>query len=173
MTEFVHYYIKRRFMAVEITKVPMEGETPAVWGPMGQEYYEREYQIGNFLVREYIMERDEFEYKIVRRENFLQYYLKEPSIDVEQTAEAKSEALGAVDQVAVAYAVTVDGFITIKHRAIRNPRSPSIVWMPEAIWLRLANCATAQGQFYIPCTEAIQSPEQLRALIKQEQENVI
>ena len=69
------------------------------------------------------------------------------------------------DLIAVAYAVTVDGFIQISPRAIRNPRSPLIVWMSPAIWEHLANSATMQGQFYIPCTIALTECSQLRALV--------
>jgi hypothetical protein len=72
-------------------------------------------------------------------------------------------------EVACAYAVTVDGFISIARRAIRNPDSPLIVWMPHAIWQQLAVCATTQGQFYIPCTPQMQSPDALRLLVKQKE----
>ncbi len=67
-------------------------------------------------------------------------------------------------EVACAYAVTVDGFIAVAKRAIRNAESPFIVWMPAAVWQRLAVCATAQGQFYIPCTSEMTECAQLRAL---------
>ena len=67
-------------------------------------------------------------------------------------------------QIAVAYAVTVDGFISIAHRAIRNPKSPFLVWMSKATWTRLAVCATTQGQFYIPCTPTLNDVSVLRAL---------
>lgn len=67
--------------------------------------------------------------------------------------------------------MTVDGFIQIKSKAIRNPQSPFIVWMSEARWKELANCATTQGQFYIPRTDTIDSPEVLRLLVKQEETN--
>jgi hypothetical protein len=69
------------------------------------------------------------------------------------------------DQIATAYAVTVDGFISISHRAIRNPHSPFLVWMQESTWKMLANCATMQGQFYIPCTEIMDAPSVLRRIV--------
>lgn len=69
------------------------------------------------------------------------------------------------DLIAAAYAVTVDGFISVSHRAIRNPHSPFIVWMSQAVWNNLANCATTQGQFYIPRTDTIDAPSVLRALV--------
>lgn len=71
----------------------------------------------------------------------------------------------APDQIAVAYAVTVDGFISIPHHAIRNPTSPFIVWMSAAVWQRLATCATTQGLFYIPCTPTMNDCSVLRALV--------
>lgn len=67
-------------------------------------------------------------------------------------------------EIAAAYAVTVDGFISVPLRAIRNRESPNIVWMSQAAWEQLARCATTQGQFYIPATEELNSPEQLRLL---------
>lgn len=82
-----------------------------------------------------------------------------------QQGRPKSEAPGAKGQVAVAYAVTVDGFIAIKHKVIHNPRSPFIVWMSEEQWSKLANCASEQGLFYIPRTDTIDSPAVLRALV--------
>src|SRR5574337_1119346 len=73
------YFVKRRFQALEITQVPMPITDPEYWhwGPLSQAHYEKEYLVGNFLVREYLLDRDEFAYKVVRRENFLKYYLKE------------------------------------------------------------------------------------------------
>ena len=78
---------------------------------------------------------------------------------------------GVEDQIAVAYAVTVDGFISIKHSAIRNPTSPAIVWMSQDIWQRLAVCATTQGLFYIPCTLTLTEPSHLRALVEEERKD--
>lgn len=72
-------------------------------------------------------------------------------------------------QVACAYAVTVDGFIAVAPRAIRNPESPFIVWMSAAVWQRLAICATTQGQFYIPCTQTMNDVSVLRALATEPQ----
>ena len=68
--------------------------------------------------------------------------------------------------VATAYAVTVDGFISIRSKAIRNPHSPFIVWMREAHWKDLATCATVLGQFYIPCTPVMDAPSVLRAMVQ-------
>lgn len=69
----------------------------------------------------------------------------------------------AQEEVACAYAVTVDGFIAVNKKAIRNLESPFLVWMPVAIWQRLATCATTQGQFYIPCTPTMYDASVLRA----------
>lgn len=72
-------------------------------------------------------------------------------------------------EIACAYAVTVDGFISIAPRAIRNAESPFVVWMSHATWDRLAICATTQGQFYIPCTPDLHECSQLRALVNAEE----
>jgi hypothetical protein len=71
---------------------------------------------------------------------------------------------GQTQEVACAYAVTVDGFIAISPKAIRNPESSLIVWMSHARWQKLAVCATTQGQFYIPCTPTLNDVSVLRAL---------
>lgn len=88
---------------------------------------------------------------------------------VQQGRPGKTEASGSAREVACAYAVTVDGFIAISPKAIRNPESPMIVWMPRTSWQQLAICATMQGQFYIPCTTQLQSSETLRLLVKQKE----
>lgn len=67
-------------------------------------------------------------------------------------------------EVACAYAVTVDGFIAVARKAIRNAESPFIVWMSKRAWDGLAICATTQGQFYIPRTPDLTECAQLRAL---------
>lgn len=67
-------------------------------------------------------------------------------------------------EVACAYAVTVDGFIHVAPKAIRNMESPFIVWMSAAVWQKLAVCATTQGQFYIPCQPELTECSQLRML---------
>lgn len=72
-------------------------------------------------------------------------------------------------EVVCAYAVTVDGFIAVAHKAIRNAESPFIIWMSAAVWQRLAICATTQGQFYIPCTSDLTECAQLRALATMEE----
>lgn len=69
-------------------------------------------------------------------------------------------------EVACAYAVTVDGFIAISPKAIRNLESPMLVWMPHAVWQQLAICASPQGLFYIPCSPLLHSCEQLRILVE-------
>lgn len=71
--------------------------------------------------------------------------------------------------IATAYAVTVDGFIRISPKAIRNLGSPFIVWMSLAVWERLATCATAEGQFYIPCTTTMDDCSVLRAIVANEE----
>lgn len=75
----------------------------------------------------------------------------------------------AAREVACAYAVTVDGFIAVAKRAIRNVDSPFLVWMSATVWQRLAVCATTQGQFYIPCTSALTDYVQLRTLVAMEE----
>jgi hypothetical protein len=77
---------------------------------------------------------------------------------------------GMEGQIAAAYAVTVDGFISIKHSSIRNPCSPFIVWMPAAVWQQLATCATTQGLFYIPCTSTMYDCSMLRAIVANRKE---
>ncbi len=72
-------------------------------------------------------------------------------------------------ETACAYAVTVDGFISVASKAIRNPESPFIVWMSRVTWERLATCATTLGQFYIPCTPDMTSCQQLRAQVNAEE----
>lgn len=72
-------------------------------------------------------------------------------------------------EIACAYAVTVDGFIAVAKRAIRNQESPFLVWMSEATWEKLAICATTQGQFYIPCTPTLNDVSVLRALAAAEE----
>jgi len=67
--------------------------------------------------------------------------------------------------IVAAYAVTVDGFISIKPRAVRNPKSPFIVWMSSAVWQNLATHATEQGQFFIPCTPTLNDVSVLRDLV--------
>lgn len=81
---------------------------------------------------------------------------------VQQGRSGETEA--ATREVACAYACTVDGFISIAPRAIRNPESPMIVWMSHTSWQQLAVCATTQGQFYIPCPAVGASLEWLRIL---------
>ena len=70
-------------------------------------------------------------------------------------------------QIAAAYAVTVDGFISLPQKAIRNPASASVVWMTTRIWEQLATCASPQGTFYIPCDKNLQSAADLRKLVLQ------
>lgn len=72
-------------------------------------------------------------------------------------------------EIACAYAVTVDGFIAVNRKAVRNPESPFLVWMSEAAWQRLAVCATTQGQFYIPCTPELTDCQMLRAQVNVEE----
>jgi hypothetical protein len=74
----------------------------------------------------------------------------------------------APDQIAVAYAVTVDGFISISHKHIHNPDSPFIIWMPEEVWQKLATCATTQGLFYIPATSTMTDYGTLYSLVQKE-----
>ena len=72
-------------------------------------------------------------------------------------------------EVACAYAVTVDGFISVARKAVRNAESPFVVWMSKATWDRLAICATTQGQFYSPCTPDLHECSQLRRLVNAEE----
>lgn len=93
----------------------------------------------------------------------------EGSKGVQQGRSGEAEAAAPAREVACAYAVTVDGFISIPLRAIRNLESPLVVWMSHASWQKLAICATTQGQFYIPCRQGLQSPDELRLLVKQKE----
>ena len=68
-------------------------------------------------------------------------------------------------EIAAAYAVTVDGWIEISHKAIRNPNSQHIVWMALATWNTLASHATDRGLFYIPCEPGCQTVDDLRRLV--------
>lgn len=90
---------------------------------------------------------------------------------VQQGRSGEAQASGTAREVACAYAVTVDGFIAISPKAIRNLESPMLVWMPRAIWQQLAICASPQGLFYIPCSQALHSCEQLRILVEEANAN--
>ena len=68
-------------------------------------------------------------------------------------------------EVAVAYAVTVHGWIEIPRRAIREPDSPQIIWMAKTTFQILASCATDRGLFFIPCGPGCQTPDELRLLV--------
>lgn len=70
--------------------------------------------------------------------------------------------------VLVAYAATLDGFIKLWPKAIRNPSSPFLVCMQEWTWQQLATHASVSGQFYIPA-EGLDSFENLRALVLQKE----
>lgn len=69
--------------------------------------------------------------------------------------------------VLVAYAATLDGFIKLWPKAIRNPSSPFLICMQEWTWQALATHASVSGQFYIPVTLELDSFEKLRALVQQ------
>lgn len=144
---------------------------------------------GDWIVQRYKIASDKWsEHILVPAEAFQKFFHKETS-DAQQISEAgahdgsssaqqdvRQEARhpaesgegvqqgrsGETQEIACAYAVTVDGFISIPKRAIRNPESPFLVWMARATWEQLAKCATVQGQFYIPATGELNSPEQLR-----------
>ena len=68
-------------------------------------------------------------------------------------------------EVAAAYAVTVDGFIRVPTKAVRNPESPCVVWMKEGTWTRLATHASPQGIYYIPCGTDIYLPADLHMVV--------
>lgn len=70
-------------------------------------------------------------------------------------------------EIATTYEPKLDGFVTIAHKYIRNPRSPAIVWMEQRTWQLLATHATREGEFYIPCREGLLEPPQLRMLVLQ------
>lgn len=71
--------------------------------------------------------------------------------------------------VLVAYAATLDGFIKLWPKAIRNPESPFLVSMQEQTWKALATHASISGQFYIPATQESSSFEKLRALVQEKE----
>lgn len=71
--------------------------------------------------------------------------------------------------VLVAYASTLDGFIKLWPKAIRNPESPFLISMQEWTFKLLATHASVSGQFYIPATLEIDSLEKLRALVLQKE----
>jgi hypothetical protein len=72
-------------------------------------------------------------------------------------------------EIAAIYEPKLDGFISLPHKFIRNPRNPAIVWMQQATWQALAVCATREGEFYIPCQEGLLEPPQLRMLVLQKE----
>ena len=84
---------------------------------------------------------------------------------VRKRGSSKSEIPRLEEEVAAAYAVTVDGWIEISHRAIRNSESPQIVWMTLSTWNILATCATDRGLFFIPCSPGCQTVDDLRCLV--------
>lgn len=136
---------------------------------MAERYYRKDWveaeqrEDGSWVVSRYDIQSDKWaESFLIPQEVFKEIFIKDDSGDQQQAEETP----GARGQVAVAYAVTVDGFIEIKPKAIRNPKSPFIIWMSRAVWARLANCATREGQFYIPRTDTIDSPAVLRALVE-------
>jgi hypothetical protein len=67
--------------------------------------------------------------------------------------------------VAVAYAPHLDGWTAHEHKRLRNPASPLIVWMRQSSWQELANCASRDGEFFIPCTEGRNTNVLLRKII--------
>lgn len=71
--------------------------------------------------------------------------------------------------VLVAYADTLDGFIKLWPKAIRNPNSPFLVCMQEWTWQLLATHASISGQFYIPASPEVDSFEKLRELVLQKE----
>lgn len=71
--------------------------------------------------------------------------------------------------VLIAYAATLDGFIKLWPKAIRNPSSPFLVSMQEGTWALLATHASVSGQFYIPSTPQVDSLEKFRSLVKQKE----
>lgn len=72
-------------------------------------------------------------------------------------------------EIAAIYEPKLDGFVSIAHKFIRNPRSPAVVWMQKAIWEMLATHASREGEFYIPCKEELQEAPQLRMLVLQKE----
>lgn len=71
--------------------------------------------------------------------------------------------------VLVAYAATLDGFIKLWPKAIRNPSSPFLLPMQEETWKALATHASISGQFYIPATPDLASFDKLRELVLQKE----
>lgn len=63
--------------------------------------------------------------------------------------------MSAVPEIAAIYEPKLDGFVSIAHKYIRNPRSPMIIWMQRPTWDSLANHATRDGEFYIPCPQCM------------------
>jgi hypothetical protein len=70
-------------------------------------------------------------------------------------------------EIAAIYEPKLDGFVSVAPKYVRNPRSPVIVWMQRATWQLLATHATRDGEFYIPCKEGLQEPQQLQMLVLQ------
>jgi hypothetical protein len=70
--------------------------------------------------------------------------------------------------VLVAYAATLDGFIKLWPKAIRNPSSLFLVSMQEWTFQQIATHASPSGQFYIPA-EGLDSLDALRALVQQKE----
>lgn len=193
---FEVYHVPRVFEAEEITKIPWAmPELSGTWHWLLG--IEPSASLGDFLVREYLMGTDAWEYKVVRRENFLEYYQKGDGRNAKQISEAGShdgggraqssvrqedghpdarsagvqssgrgEAQGKTlqQEVAVAWACTVDGWVQVPTRAIRNSESPHIVWMLKSTWEHLATHADIRGLFFIPC-EVAPDAQQLRMLV--------
>lgn len=84
---------------------------------------------------------------------------------------SSTEILGFVPapsgDIVVLYWPPVDGWMAINARQVRNPNVPQLVWMKPQTWKELANCATREGLFYIPCAEGLVTNSQLRQLVKQ------
>lgn len=193
---FEVYHVPRVFDAEEITTIPWSvPKQPELWHWLHN--IEPSASLGDFLVREYIISSDEWEYKVVRRENFLEFYQKGNGKHAKQISEASSHDGGGRPQssirqedghsdarsagiqsggrgkaqgktlqqeIAVAYACTVDGWVQVPARAIRNSESPHLVWMLKSTWDSLATHADIRGLFFIPC-ETAPDAQQLRMLV--------
>lgn len=81
----------------------------------------------------------------------------------------RGQGQGAPKEVAVAYAVTVDGWIEIRPKVIRNENSPQIIWMLKSTWEHFATHADERGLFYIPCQPGMATDDELRCAVNQKE----
>lgn len=82
-------------------------------------------------------------------------------------AGVRTEEMTVPMKIAVAYDIQLDGFSKIILKHLRNPEHPSVVWMEEETFVRLATHASREGEFYIPCKQGLLKSADLRSLVNQ------